>query len=222
MTDLRLELGGEEAGTGSGPGLGSEFEKAVAGPVRKDADEVPEVSLGVEVVQAGGGDEGEEVASADCVVIAADEDPGLATDGDTSQRPLGAIVLEFQPTVVEEAAEGVLLAGEVAQGGAQEAPLVFDGFVLGQSPGEEGVDMRAQVGVAKALSVLGRSVSPGGLQLEEASDAGESLGKRRKPRARGSACRAPADKEALRPRSRIRLLERHRARRDRARACRRS
>ena len=51
-SDLRGELAGVEASAGSGPILGSEFEVAVLRPVREEAEEVAEVRLGVEVVEA--------------------------------------------------------------------------------------------------------------------------------------------------------------------------
>jgi hypothetical protein len=47
------------------------------------------------------------------LVIAADEEPGLSSHGNVSQGSSGAIVVEFQAPVFEEAAEGVLLEREI-------------------------------------------------------------------------------------------------------------
>lgn len=51
VPDGQLELGFVEASAGARPVLGSELEVPIAGPVRQNADDVGEVSLGVEAVQ---------------------------------------------------------------------------------------------------------------------------------------------------------------------------
>ena len=55
--DLAVELGGIEAGAGLSPEVGSQLEVAVSRPVGEHAEEVADVGLGVEAVQACGGDE---------------------------------------------------------------------------------------------------------------------------------------------------------------------
>lgn len=76
----RAEVGGElfgvEASAGAGPALRGELEVAVFGPMRQDAQDVAQVELGVELVQSGGGDEGEEVACGLGVVVGSNEEPG--------------------------------------------------------------------------------------------------------------------------------------------------
>lgn len=79
-TQLSLELGGVEAGPGCQPVAGAQLEEALARPVGQDAEEVAEVGLGIEVVKAGRGDQRHQVAGGLRVVVAADEEPRLATD----------------------------------------------------------------------------------------------------------------------------------------------
>ena len=88
-TDLEGELGGVEARTGGRPVLRGELEEAIARPVREHAEDVPEVALGIEVVQAARGDQGEQVARSGAMVIAADEQPALAANSrDRSIPPM--------------------------------------------------------------------------------------------------------------------------------------
>src|SRR5258706_4069090 len=75
-TDLEGELARVEAGAGGGPVAGAELEVALARPVGEDAEEVAQVGLGVERVQARRGDEREEMGGALRMVVAADEEPG--------------------------------------------------------------------------------------------------------------------------------------------------
>jgi len=64
-----------------------------SGTMREDAEQVAQVRLGVEAVEPTGRDEREQVCGALAVVVAADEEPRLASDGDgAAERALGAIV----------------------------------------------------------------------------------------------------------------------------------
>ena len=76
--ELGAQLSGVEEGSGSEPVLRGELDVAVLGPVGQDAEDVAEVLLGVEPVQVGGGDEGQQAGGAGRVVIAADEEPGFS------------------------------------------------------------------------------------------------------------------------------------------------
>src|SRR5690606_2737235 len=73
--DLPREVSGVEAGLGGTPVLGSQLEVPVAGPVGEDADHIPQVVHGIEVVEPAGGDEREEVPGTLAVSIAPDEQP---------------------------------------------------------------------------------------------------------------------------------------------------
>jgi hypothetical protein len=53
------------------------------------------------------------------MIVAADEEPVLATDRDLAECALGAVVVELEAAVLEEAYERVLLVHRVAEGRAQ-------------------------------------------------------------------------------------------------------
>ena len=92
----RSELGGElsrvEASASGGPVARAELEVSAFGPVAEDAEEIAQVGLRVETVKAGRSDQREEMAGAHGVVVAADKEPGFATDGDAAQLALAAVV----------------------------------------------------------------------------------------------------------------------------------
>jgi hypothetical protein len=71
--------------------LGASFEVAVLGPVGQDAEDVAKVLLGVEPVQASRGDQRQEIAGAGGVIVAADEEPGLAAHRDLPQLSLECV-----------------------------------------------------------------------------------------------------------------------------------
>src|SRR6202142_1307387 len=120
--DLGCKLGSVETEAGGCPVLGRELDVAVLRPMRQHPDHVTEVCLRVESVETGRGDQGEEVAGGDPVVVASNEQPRLPSRGNPAQFALGGVVLEAQAPVVEEPREGGLLADDVAEGTAQWAP----------------------------------------------------------------------------------------------------
>jgi hypothetical protein len=65
------------------------------------------------------------------VVVAADEEPPLPSNGNSPEFTFRAIVLKDQPPVLEHAHERVLLADGVAEGGAEEPALVAHAPVAG-------------------------------------------------------------------------------------------
>ena len=92
VAEVGVELAGIEASAGGQPVLGGELEEAAARPVGQDAEDVAQVDLGIETVQAGGGDESEEVARGLTVVVAADEEPRLSAGGDPAELALGFVM----------------------------------------------------------------------------------------------------------------------------------
>jgi hypothetical protein len=141
----------------------------------RTAEDVAKVFLGVEPVEAGRGDEGQEVAGAGGMIVAADEEPGLAAHRDLPQLSLGCVVVGAKPAVVEEAHEGILLADHVAEGAPQKASLAPDMMVLLLGPREEGVDLGPTVLVAQALDLVGRLVTPPRLEVVQPADAVDGL-----------------------------------------------
>jgi hypothetical protein len=143
--------------------------------VREDAKQVAKVDLGIEAMEARGGDEGQEVAGGLAVVVAADEEPGLAADGDTAQLALAAVVVEAKSAIVVETGQRTTLAVGVAQGSAQETSLVADLVVLILDPREERISVRAEVQLAEGLDLGGGLAPPGPVEREDPRDACEAL-----------------------------------------------
>ena len=81
-----MELLGVEAVAGGAPVQRSELEESRSRPVGQDADEVAKVALGVELVQARGGDEAEDVSGGLGVLVAAGEQGSVANADDLAQR----------------------------------------------------------------------------------------------------------------------------------------
>ncbi len=174
--DLAGEFLGVEPGAGGNPVFGRQLELPILGPVGEDAEQVAKVRLGVEPVQPAGGDEREQVSGTLPVVVAADKEPGLASGRDgAAQGTLAPVVVEQKPAVVEDAHQRLLLPDGVAESGAQEAALVSDRLVLDGGPCKERLGVGPQVNVAQSLDVVGRLVTPGGIELEDAAYARETL-----------------------------------------------
>ena len=171
---LALELGGVEAGAGSGPVARGELEVTVARPVGEYAEQVAQVGLGIEVVQPGRGDEGHQVAGGLAVVVTADEEPGLAASSDAAQLALGVVVGQAQAAIVEEACQRATLAVGVAECGAQQPAAVLNACVLDGDPREERVGVRPQVQLAERLDLVGRLVAPRPVEIEDALDGNPS------------------------------------------------
>src|SRR5262249_16995774 len=66
------------------PVLGCEFEEAVLRPDGQEPGEVPEIALGLDVVELGGGDERHDCRSGLGVLVGADKQP-IATPDDKSK-----------------------------------------------------------------------------------------------------------------------------------------
>lgn len=86
-------------------------------PARKQAEDVAEVRPGLDAVELAGGEERGEGGVDRAPLVATDEDLVLAADGFAAQRELAHVVVNRQPTVVEEAGETDAL---VARGGPND------------------------------------------------------------------------------------------------------
>ena len=141
--EFALELCSVEPLAGSAPVARAQLQEALARPVRQHADDVTEVRLRIEAVQPRRRDEREEIACGLRVVVAADEEPGLATDRDAAQLALGSVVVELEAAVGEELGQRTALPHGVAERDAQEAALIADALVLAVGPREERIGVRA-------------------------------------------------------------------------------
>src|SRR6185503_17370169 len=98
------------------PGEGRELEDAAGGPTRQEAEEVSEVGPGFDVVELTARQEGDEGGVDLGGVVGADEEPVLPSDGFPPQGPFGAVVVNGQAAVVQEALERDPLVQGVADG----------------------------------------------------------------------------------------------------------
>lgn len=172
---LAGELVRVEASARGGPVLRGEGQSVGRGPLGEDADELGEVLLGVEAVEPGGGDEGHDRGGGPGVVVAACEEPVLASDGDAAEGALASVVVERQAAVLERAQEGRALAEGVAEGAPQRASKVCDLRVLDLGPGEEGIHFGREALLAFGLDGRGRLLTPGFFEFIESSDPEERL-----------------------------------------------
>jgi len=183
--DLAVELGEIEAHTSCGPIAGTQLEKPVARPVRQDAEEVAQVGLRIEAVEARRGDQREQIACGLGVIVAANEEPVLAPDGDAAELALGGVVVELESTIVVEAGQRSSLAMRVAERGAEESALIADALVLGLDPREERVGVRSEVECAQRVDLGRWLLSPRPVELEDAADSRQALARDRVLRDRG-------------------------------------
>jgi hypothetical protein len=88
------------------PVEGGELEGPAHGPAWQQAEEIAEVGPGLDVVELTAREEGDEGGVDLGGIVGSDEEPVLATDGLAPQRSLGAVVVNGEPAVVEEALQG--------------------------------------------------------------------------------------------------------------------
>src|SRR5690606_4582400 len=118
------------------PGGGGELEDAGARPGGQQAQEVAEVAEGLDAVHLAAGQQGHEERVGAGAVVAADEEPVLATDRLAPQRALRDVVVEGQTAVVQEAPQRGLLVGSIRQGRGDRRAVESD-LGLSGAPREE-------------------------------------------------------------------------------------
>src|SRR6187402_706525 len=141
---------------------GSELEQAIAGPGADQAEQVPEVAMGLDAVEARAGEERDEHGVDGGAIVAADEQPVSAPEDLAAQIQLADVVVCGEPTIVEEASQGDTLIGRVAKGSLNRR-LVEYIRQLGGTPIEELVDDGAALIAPHALLFFSRRVRDGPL-----------------------------------------------------------
>lgn len=93
---------------------------SIRGRVPRDAGEhIGQPGLRIDVVKLGGDDEAVQQCGPLATAIGTGEQPGLAAEGQPAQRPIGGVVAEADPAIVEEAAEGGPALEHVVHGGCE-------------------------------------------------------------------------------------------------------
>jgi hypothetical protein len=126
------------------PEGGCELEDAGHGPGRDEAEEVAEVSPGLDAVELAAGQEGDEDRVDACSLVAAEEQPVFASEDLPPKVSLGDIVVEREPAVVDKAREGDTLVAGVADR-LGDRGLVEDDGGLFVTPGEKSIDNGARL-----------------------------------------------------------------------------
>ena len=151
------------------PEGGGELEDSALGPGGEEAEEVAEVSPGLDAVELAAGEEGDEDRVGTGSLVASEEDPVFSADDLAPEVALGDVVGQRQTAVGEEAGErDALVAGVADRPGDRGG--VEDDLGLLVALGEEGVEDRARLLAAHGLELLTRSGLVCALDLEEPLD----------------------------------------------------
>src|SRR5450755_2065083 len=148
---------------------GSEFEQEISGPGAEQAEQVPEIAVGLDAVQACTGEQGYEHGVDDGAVVAADEEPVSTSEDLPAQIQFADVVVCGEAAVVEEATQRDALVGRVAESGLN-GRLVEHARQLGVAPLEELVDDRSALVAPHALLFFSGRVRDGPLNSKQRSD----------------------------------------------------
>ena len=168
-SELVGELPRVESSAGCGPEPGGELEVPVLGPGGQDADELAEVQVGIELVELRRVDEAHDVVAGLGVAVAAAEEPVLTPDRDASQPALRTVVGHLEAAVAQERGERSAMSNDVAERIADEAADGVEGLQFRGGPLEEPLDVDPEVYLPQPLDVVGWSVPPRGVELEDAA-----------------------------------------------------
>ena len=81
--DLELELIRIEACARGAPVAKSQFDVAITWPERQDAEHIPQIHFGVELVEPCGGDQGKEIGGSLTMIVTANEQPSVTACGES-------------------------------------------------------------------------------------------------------------------------------------------
>lgn len=137
---------------------------------RQTSEYVAQVMKGVEAVELGRFDEGQDDGSGSATAHRAGEEPIATADGDGAHGPFGGIVRQRQAAVVEESRKRTPVVVGIAHGLSQRRPWQERGQVS-RHPLVKGLELRSQFKQASLSSLLGIKVSPGVIEMEELGDA---------------------------------------------------
>src|SRR5262249_21991306 len=157
---------GEFGPAGARPILRGELEVPVARPIGHDANDVREVALDVEPVQATRGDEREDVRRGLRVIVGAHEEPGLTAGGDRPELALAGIVVEAQPPVVEISPQRIALPDGVAERARDRTADPANALEDGLGPREKVVEHRARDALSPLVSLSRSKACPVLFELE--------------------------------------------------------
>lgn len=118
-----------------------EFEQAIEGPGADQAEQITDVAVGLDVVQPGTGEQGNESGVGESAIVAADKQPVSAPQDLPAQIELADVFVCGKSTIVDEAPKRDALVSRVAQA-VLDRRLVEHLREFGVAPPEELVDDR--------------------------------------------------------------------------------
>lgn len=136
--------------------------------------DVGEIGLRVEAVHLGGLDDGHRTGQRFGTGVRPCKEPVFPPDANRAQGALGWIVVDGDPTIRQEQAEGILAADPVTESLGQ-IPLAGDQGELALGPCEEGRDFRGAVRLARSKADVGGTTADLALDVIKRADAVERL-----------------------------------------------
>src|SRR6185369_10347140 len=121
---------------------GGEFEQAIGRPGANQAEQITDVTVGLDVVQPGTGEQGNESGVGQGAIVAADKQPVSAPENLPAQIELADVVVCGESTVVDETPKRDALVSRVTQA-VLDGRLVEDLREFGVAPLEELVGRRS-------------------------------------------------------------------------------
>lgn len=149
-----------------------EFEQAMLGPARQEAEQIAQVDLRVESVHARASEQGNEDGVHDSGIVAAEEELVFPAEHFAPEVKLADIVAEGEPTVVEEASQCDALVARVADS-CRKRGLIENAFSFEVAPFEELIDYGPRLRPAHLLFLVARRVRDGPLDAKQRTDVRE-------------------------------------------------
>ena len=152
---------------------GGELEHAIAGPGADEAEQITDVAVGLDAVEAGASEQRDEGDVGEGAVVAAEEEPVLAADHLAPQVELAEVVVEGEPTVVEESLQVDALVARVAKR-VLNRRLVEQVRKFGVTPFEEAVNDGAALVAPRALAFFAGRIRDGPFDAKKSGNVGKS------------------------------------------------
>src|SRR4051812_29666918 len=141
---------------------GSELEQAIGRPRADEAEQIADVAVGLDVVEACAGEQRDEGHVCERAVIAADEEPVSTTEDLPAQIEFADVVVCGEAAVVEESPQRDALVASVSKR-VLDRRLVEHVRKFGVTPLEKAIDDWATFVASDSLFVFSRRIRDGPL-----------------------------------------------------------
>src|SRR5271166_5464632 len=151
-----------------------ELEHALALPVGEQAEQIAQITPGLDAVHLAAGQERDEGRIGFGPLVAPEEKPIFPSDRLAAQLELAAVVVKREPPVVEEARERLALVHRVTHG-LRHRRVVEHLVLLPRAPLEEALHERLRVLGPDRLTLSWWRLGQLSLEIEQTPDVGECL-----------------------------------------------